>query len=491
MEEQKKINKIVVSCYEALVVILALAYILEFVKGARTIGYIVIFLCLDIIPGILNFLLYKKNQADNRLIATTSFAYAALYVFVIFTTTSPLAFIYALVLLPAILISNNHLVLKTYSIILIVSNIALVAYRGISDVSMLAKNSANYEIQILGILMTCFFAIWGSSLASKINEEKIKDIRIKEKQEKEILRNAISVVDEIQNEMENIGGRMDELSEAVSGTAESMTQVSDGTSSTASSIETQMEMTNRIQEIIEEVSQLSDNLHNLSEDAAKQIIEGKRSVKELIQSAEISKENRESVVNEMDALTRKTEEAINIVALINNIASQTNLLALNASIEAARAGEAGRGFAVVATEITELANQTRKATEEIESIIEELKSSSAAAASSVQQMTEQSDRQEELITIVQDEFENISESVDGVNVNATSQAEQMKELEKHNQAIVEDIGNISSVSREVSENVDYTKELTDKNRDTTGEVQSSMQVILNALNDFKKKYAKK
>ncbi|MBE5900635.1 MAG: hypothetical protein E7280_01890 [Lachnospiraceae bacterium] len=491
MNEQSRVNKIVITCYEALVCVLALAYILEFVKGARSIPYITMFLIIDVVPGIIAAVMYKKNSADKNLAAVAAYAYAVLYVFVIFTTTSPLAFIYALVLLPALLITNNHSVLRNFSIVLIVSNIGLVVFRGVTDLSSVLKNSANYEIQILGILLTCIFSIWGSAVASKINNDKIDDIREKEQLEKEILHNAIGVVNQIQQEMEKIGSRVDSLTEAVSGTAESMVQVSTGTTSTADSIQTQMEMTTKIQSTIEEVTGLSDSLHTLSEDAAKQINEGKKCVRELLRSAEISKDNRDTVITEMESLTKKTEEAINIVALINNIASQTNLLALNASIEAARAGDAGRGFAVVATEITELANQTRSATEEIEHIIDELKESSAAAATSVQQMTEQSDHQEELINNMQEQFDGISNSVDGVNSNANSQSAQMRELEKHNQTIVDDITNISSISQEVSANVDYTRELTDQNRTTTNDVQSSMQVILRVLNDFKAKYAKK
>ncbi len=119
------------------------------------------------------------------------------------------------------------------------------------------------------------------------------------------------------------------------------------------------------------------------------------SISEISQQIERSSKMSGLAVQEADAANQRigglqaaAEKIEHVVTLIQDIAEQTNLLALNATIEAARAGDAGKGFAVVASEVKSLAQQTAKATEEISSYIEGLRSETGGAVEVIRSVGE-------------------------------------------------------------------------------------------------------
>lgn len=81
------------------------------------------------------------------------------------------------------------------------------------------------------------------------------------------------------------------------------------------------------------------------------------------------------VEKELESALKDVEKVELIKTLsqeILSISAKTNLIALNASIEAARAGEAGKGFAVVAEEVRTLAENSKVAVDNIQTVINDV-----------------------------------------------------------------------------------------------------------------------
>lgn len=126
-----------------------------------------------------------------------------------------------------------------------------------------------------------------------------------------------------------------------------------------------VDLFNDLMHLIEHMQLLSQYIHGMSS-SVKETFAVTQAIAADIKAGEQSLKNMNETMN---AVTRSSNDMMNIVNIINDISDRINLLSLNASIEAARAGEAGRGFAVVAEEISKLADQTAHSIGEITSLI--------------------------------------------------------------------------------------------------------------------------
>jgi methyl-accepting chemotaxis protein len=98
-------------------------------------------------------------------------------------------------------------------------------------------------------------------------------------------------------------------------------------------------------------------------------------------------EQMESIAGSVVRLSEQGQTIGEIIATVNDLAEQSNLLAVNAAIEATRAGEYGKGFAVVAQEVKSLAEQSRRATTQVRTILMEVQKATSAAVMSTEQGT--------------------------------------------------------------------------------------------------------
>lgn len=103
----------------------------------------------------------------------------------------------------------------------------------------------------------------------------------------------------------------------------------------------------------------------LSSKLAENFIQVSTTLEELALSAQNITEQQQTLGEDISKVESVTSEIADITGSINKLADKTMMLGLNASIEAARLGNDGRGFAVVATQIRELSESSRKTSDYI------------------------------------------------------------------------------------------------------------------------------
>ncbi|WP_246938518.1 methyl-accepting chemotaxis protein [Bacillus pinisoli] len=178
-------------------------------------------------------------------------------------------------------------------------------------------------------------------------------------------------------------GKVNQSVNSITGTSQNLSEVAEETTASSEEIGKAIgeisrgavqqasdadETFNATVELAEQIQLLSEQTKSMSVASTQVVSSNEMGISSVTTLKEKSVETETSVEQAKDVietLSQRVQEIQVIIGTINPISEQTNLLALNASIEAARAGEHGKGFAVVASEVRSLAEETKKATEEV------------------------------------------------------------------------------------------------------------------------------
>ncbi|NJM91641.1 MAG: methyl-accepting chemotaxis protein [Rhodospirillaceae bacterium] len=214
---------------------------------------------------------------------------------------------------------------------------------------------------------------------------------------------------------------------------------------------------------IESVADTASALSGAISGAVSQVSDTSNAAQQAVANAEHTNE----MVKTLAAAANRIGE---VVQLINDIASQTNLLALNATIEAARAGEAGKGFAVVASEVKNLANQTAKATEDIQAQVQDIQGQTDGAVKAIGAIA----------ALIADISRKAAEAAGSIEQQGG--ASQM--IAQNVQEVSQETNSMNASVHELSDSVQVTADACQRLQSASGHLMSQMDSLNGLARDF-------
>ncbi len=283
---------------------------------------------------------------------------------------------------------------------------------------------------------------------------------------RDVVGNIVSYTDALHtssNDLTAISGEMTESTRRTTDKAGSLATDSENMSENMNSVASASEQAStNLNTVASSVEEMDSTITEISQNSTK--------AKEILEKAVKQGDSASERINELGASARDISV---VVETITNISEQTNLLALNATIEAARAGEAGKGFGVVADEIKELANQAKKATDDIKDRTGAIQNSSDKTSGEIREIISIINEVNQIVLFVASAVEEQSTATKEIveNINQASTG-----IEDVNRNINENAEVAGRISTDIADIRKEAEELTSRAEKVSGSADSLAEI---------------
>ena len=427
-------------------ILLTANYGTDTANGSYSISNYIIFVILCWLPFVCGDILLKSKGKDNdRYRFAFVVGYGIFYVFLLCTTTSPIAFTYILPIISLIVIFKDEKFMIYCAVANMLSLIASIAFH----IFVLGQNTAldqkNYQLQVACLLLCYIGYIMSVRHLNESDNALTNSI-------KSDLDRVVTTVEQVKTASNTIMDGITVVRELASENKHGSDLVVDGMNEltgnngqlqnhTASS----QEMTTDISAQVENVAAMINDMVSLTNESGKHALVSSEDLESLAQTAKTMSELSTEVENILSEFKNEFEMVKNETGTIDDISNQTNLLALNASIEAARAGEAGKGFAVVAEQIRTLSTETRNSSGQISDALTRLDEISGKMTASIEETLSLIQLTLEKVTQTGENVEKITQDSNKLGSHIREIDTAMQEVESSNQQLVDNMEKVSDI----------------------------------------------
>jgi methyl-accepting chemotaxis protein len=228
---------------------------------------------------------------------------------------------------------------------------------------------------------------------------------------------------QIQGGVQEIAASTEQILSSVRNHTQSAAQQSAAISETSATI-------NELRAAADDTAQRARDVARQAGESVHVSDEGNEAVTAIAGAMEEIRTRVDGIAQEILTLSERTLQIGAITQTVNELADRSKLLALNASIEAARAGEHGKGFAVVADQVRGLAEQSKAATAQVETILADVKEATSAAVAASAEGTKVVDQGLRLTTQAGEGIHSLTDTI-----RAASHAAEQIAASAHQQSV--------------------------------------------------------